>query len=180
MTAASISNTCPEIVHRGCVCVYIYIQAIQAIQDLLLKSILPWGFTLFHMFIYCLLVNFPPATSVFLSTGSVNKSRPNLLNKWAFKLQQTGLACMGDRQSPLPLASSKETNTRGRGCAPLSLMSVLGEWPDLTPMCFQAAVRVMLLYWAVCVLVFVPAVFLSVCMLCFSGWVISLSSHKGK
>lgn len=123
--AASISNTRPEIVHRG-------------VENPSCLEVLHF-FTCLFIF---LLVNVPPATSLFLSTGSVNKSRPSLLNKWAFKLQQTGLACMGDCQSPRPLASSKETNTSGRGCAPLSLMSVLGEWPDLTPMCFQAAVRV--------------------------------------
>lgn len=57
---------------------------------------------------------------VFLRTGTMNKLRPSLLNNWAFKLQQTGLACMGDCKTLS--TSSKKTNNTGRGSTLLSFM----------------------------------------------------------
>lgn len=64
-------------------------------------------FSFFHWWM------FPLLPLPFSSMDSVNKLRPSLLNKWAFKLQQTGLACMGDCQSPLPSTSSKKQTQQG-------------------------------------------------------------------
>lgn len=109
-------------------------QSADLCKEILLKSFLPQGLHTTSLFPS---VNVPPASSsASLSTGRVNKLRPSLLNKWAFKLQQTGLACMGDYWSPFPSTSSKKTkhNREGLRFTVPYVISVPREWPDLTPM----------------------------------------------
>lgn len=79
--------------------------------------IVSWIWCTFLSFLHRIFSELLP---VFLRTGTMNKLRPSLLNNWAFKLQQTGLACMGDCKTLS--TSSKKTNNTGRGSTLLSFM----------------------------------------------------------